>query len=112
MIRFSFASLLLVSALGLGACKNDAGPVTVVDPERLYNQMCARCHGLDGKGEPEVAKSLPVKDLTSAEVQTKPTEVLERIIMGGQNQMPPFGEVLSPRKIQAVVGHIRKLGKR
>ncbi|MDX2019102.1 MAG: c-type cytochrome [Deltaproteobacteria bacterium] len=111
MSGFSRAVLAL-GAVWLVACKNDAGPVTVVDPERLYNQMCARCHGLDGKGEPEVAKSLPVKDLTAADVQSKPTEVLERIIMGGQNQMPPFGEVLTPRKIQAVVGHIRKLGKR
>ena len=35
---------------------------------------------------------------------------LERIIMGGQNQMPAFGGMLSPRKIQAMVGHVRKLG--
>jgi len=100
--------LMLVGLLFSG-CKNDAGPITEIDPERIYNQMCARCHGVDGRGDPEVAKSIPVKDLTSAEVQGKPTEVLERIIMGGQNQMPPFGEALSQRKIQAVVGQLRKL---
>ena len=100
--------LMLVGLLFSG-CKNDAGPIAEVDPERIYNQMCARCHGVDGRGDPEVAKSIPVKDLTSPEVQAKPTEDLERIIMGGQNQMPPFGEALSPRKIQAVVGQLRKL---
>lgn len=108
--RLAF-QLVLASAL-LTACKNDAGPVSEVDPERIYNQMCARCHGVDGRGDPEVAKSIPVKDLTAPEVQGKATEDIERIIMGGQNQMPPFGEALSPRKIQAVVGHLRKLGGR
>jgi mono/diheme cytochrome c family protein len=114
MIRPTIQSSILVCQVLLAVslitgCKNDAGPVSEVDPERIYNQMCARCHGVDGRGDPEVAKSIPVKDLTSAEVQAKPTEDLERIIMGGQNQMPPFGEALSQRKIQAVVGHLRKL---
>ncbi len=103
---------VIVAALSLAsACKNDAGPVIAVDPETIYNQMCARCHGVDGKGEPEVAKTLPVRDLTSLEVRSRPTEDLERVIMTGKNQMPPFAEVLSPRKIQAVVGHIKKLGQ-
>lgn len=104
-----FACQLFLAGLSFAGCKNDAGPIAEIDPERIYNQMCARCHGVDGKGDPEVAKSIPVKDLTSAEVQAKPTEALERIIMGGQNQMPPFGEALSQRKIQAVVGQLRKL---
>ena len=107
IVRLAFGAVVGLSA----GCKNDAGPITEVDPERVYNQMCARCHGVDGKGVPEVAAAIPVKDLTSLEVTSKPTENLERIIMMGQNQMPPFGEALSPRKIQAVVGHIRKLAK-
>lgn len=113
-------TLLAALALGVGAllaagtisgCKNDAGPVTTVEPEKIYNQMCARCHGLDGNGVPEVAATIPVRDLTSPELQARPTEDLERVIMGGQNQMPAFGEVLSPRKIQALVGYIKGLGK-
>lgn len=101
----------LAGAAWLSGCKNDAGPVMAVEPETIYNQMCARCHGVDGKGEPEVIKSLPVPDLTAPQVQARPTEDLERVIMAGKNQMPPFAEVLSPRKIQAVVGHVKRLGR-
>ena len=111
-IGLALRGTLVLVCLSLGtACKNDAGPVMAVDPERIYSQMCARCHGLDGKGDPEVAKSMPVRDLTSVEIQSRPTEDLERVIMGGKNLMPPFGQALSPRKIQAVVGHIKKLGR-
>lgn len=103
------AGVLVV--LLLSACKNDAGPVAEVNPEKLYTQMCARCHGVDGKGDPQIAQMMPVRDLTSPQVQARPTEDLERVVMMGQNQMPAFGESLSPRKIQAVLGHVKRLGR-
>lgn len=94
----------------VAACRQEAGPVTRVDPAELYGQLCARCHGADGKGDPEVAQALPVRDLTAPALRAQDPEALERVIMAGRNQMPAFGEALTPRKISALVGYVLKLG--
>jgi cytochrome c553 len=101
----------LISLVCLSSgCKHDAGPVVEVDSSALYAQMCARCHGDDGRGNAAMAQAMPIRDLTGAEVRSQPTEALERVIMAGRNQMPAFGDMLTPRKIQAVIGHIKRLG--
>jgi len=101
----------LTSAALLGACRQEAGPISAVSPVELYDQMCIRCHGANGKGDPTIAQTMPVKDLTSPEVKEIGAERLGQIIMAGQNQMPAFGNALTPRKIQALVGYILKLGE-
>jgi mono/diheme cytochrome c family protein len=109
MIRRS--SLLL--ALSLVACGNEAGPAIPVNPALLYTQMCARCHGEDGKGDPELKKTMPVRDFTHPEFRARATaDDIERVIMTGKNQMPAFGSNLSGPKIQAIAGHVKRLGAR
>lgn len=103
---------LLASGLLGAACEsNVAGPAVVVDPQSLYSQMCARCHGADGKGDPEMKKLMPVRDFTDPawKAAARPDR-LERVIMAGQNQMPGFGASLSQTKIQHLTGYVRKLG--
>lgn len=104
------AVAVAVASAATVACQHDAGPVVEVDPQDLYVQLCARCHGEDGRGNRALMEAMPVRDLTAPEVRAQPTEVLERVIMAGRNQMPAFGEMLTPRKIQAVIGYIKDLG--
>jgi mono/diheme cytochrome c family protein len=104
------APALLV--LALGACEGPpAGAPRKVDARELYVQNCARCHGLDGKGEPQARMTLPnLPDLTSAAWQAKVTsEQMERSVMTGKGMMPPWGAVLSRPKISAVVAYVRHL---
>ena len=103
--------LLLATAAALlaAACNNDAGPAVPIEPAALYTQMCARCHGVDGHGDPQ----LKVRDFSDPAFRaTARNEDIERVIMGGRNQMPAFGGLLSPPKIQAVTGYVKRLGAR
>jgi mono/diheme cytochrome c family protein len=110
--RIGLAAGVLGVACLAGGCKHEAGPVMPVEGAALYDQMCLRCHGPDGRGDPEIAKVMPVRDLTSPPVQGMGNEELERLIMAGKNQMPAFGGMMSVRKIQAVLGHVRHLGRK
>ena len=102
--------MLVWAGLFLG-CGNDAGPAMPIVPAALYNQMCTRCHGQDGQGNAELMKTMPIKSFSDPEVRPRlRTDDIERIIMTGKNQMPSFGAQLSGPKIQAVSGHVKRLG--
>jgi mono/diheme cytochrome c family protein len=91
---------------------DDPGPAMPVDPAAIYAQMCVRCHGPDGRGDSELKKTLPVRDLSDPAFQARTTpEEIARTIMAGKNQMPAFGAMLSPPKIQSLSGFVRRLGR-
>ena len=68
-MRGARLALALVLALGLGAAActspgDDPGLPVAVDPAVIYAQMCARCHGADGRGDPQIRQqrsTTPVK---------------------------------------------------
>jgi mono/diheme cytochrome c family protein len=104
--------LLLGLAAAAGACSssNEAGPAHPVDPAALYGQMCARCHGLQGRGDPEMRKTMPtMRDFADPELRKKTVEEIEGVIMAGKNPMPGFGASLSRPKIQHLGGYVRRL---
>jgi mono/diheme cytochrome c family protein len=93
---------------------DDPGPPVPVEPAVIYAQMCARCHGVDGRGDPEIRKTLPaVRDFHDPAFQARATnDEIARVIMAGKGQMPAFGSGLSVPKIQALSGYVRRLGVR
>jgi mono/diheme cytochrome c family protein len=100
-------ALLLASA----CTGTEAGPAVPVDPAAMYGQMCARCHGVDGRGDPTMKQTMPtIRDFAAAEFRARKTEEIEQVIMAGKNQMPGFGASLSMPKIQSLTGYVRKLG--
>jgi mono/diheme cytochrome c family protein len=104
---------LVLLALLAGGCNssNDAGPAVAVDPAAVYTQMCARCHGVDGRGDPVLKKTMPtMRDFADPELRARPNDQVEQVIMAGKNQMPPFGGQLSLPKIQALTGYVKRLG--
>jgi mono/diheme cytochrome c family protein len=108
-------ALLVVGALGgLGfgcSSSNEAGPAVEVDVQALYTQMCARCHGNDGRGDVEMKKTLPtIQDFALPAFRAKAPEEVEAVIMTGRNQMPAFGGALTRPKIQHLGGYVRRLG--
>ena len=91
---------------------DDPGPALPVDPAAIYAQMCARCHGVDGRGDSEMKKTLPVRDFSDPTFQGRATsDEVARILMAGKNQMPAFGGLLSPPKIQSLSGYVLRLGR-
>jgi len=103
---------LVAAALMAGTCSTstDAGPAVPVDPAALYSQMCARCHGLDGHGDPQLKTQMQVRDFSDPELRAHQNQELEQVIMAGRKQMPAFGGMLSLPKIQVLTGYVRRLG--
>jgi mono/diheme cytochrome c family protein len=106
-------TFLLGGALGC-TTGDDPGPPVPVEPAVIYAQMCARCHGIDGRGDPEIRKTLPaVRDFHDPVFQARASnDEIARVIMAGKGQMPAFGAGLSVPKIQALSGYVRRLGLR
>lgn len=112
-MRGLLATAALAGLIGAGACTtgDDPGPAVPVDPAALYAQNCARCHATDGRGDPEIKKTLPVRDFHDPAFRAHATsEEIVRVIMAGKGQMPAFGGSLSLPKMQALSGYVKRLG--
>ncbi len=72
--------------------------------QRLYNQRCAVCHGLNGVPTIQQAPSFVAKDrLMQADMM-----LLQRVQMG-KNTCPPFMGVLKNEEILDVLNYARVL---
>jgi mono/diheme cytochrome c family protein len=104
----------LAAAAAAAGCTtgDDPGPAVPVEPAVIYARMCARCHGLDGRGEPEIRKTMPnVRDFHSPEFRGRATtDSIVSVVMAGKGQMPAFGSSLSLPKMQSLSGYVRRLG--
>ena len=86
------------------------------DGQRLYEDACATCHGLDGKGAPEgssIAVALP--DFTDCNTATREPDADWSALaahggafLGMSPQMPAFGDVLSAEEIRAILNYLRQ----
>ena len=113
MIRFGSLAVGLALAGSVAACTtgDDPGPAQAIDPAVIYAQMCARCHGMDGRGDAEIKKTMQVRNFHDPGFQVRATtEEIVRVVMAGKGQMPAFGASLSLPKMQALSGYVRRLG--
>jgi len=83
-----------------------------------YNLTCARCHGDNGKGNPEADKFFGQKipRLDSEVVQSLSDATLRQQITQGGGEMPPveidesgFRHRLPPQDVDAVIAYVRTL---
>jgi mono/diheme cytochrome c family protein len=114
-LRAALLATLALPVLG-AACTSpgdDPGLPVAVDPAVIYAQMCARCHGADGRGDAQIRQQLPVRDFSDPGFQARASsDDIARVIMAGKGQMPSFGSMLSQPKIQSLSGYVRRLGKK
>ncbi len=84
----------------------------------LYLINCAQCHGVAGKGDGGVLRTMSEKygytpaldpDLTSTAVQAIPDDGLLSIISNGVVVMPSFSKLLTQDERKLVVQHFRQL---
>jgi len=84
--------------------------------ERIYQGLCAPCHGSDGRGSWRAALFLlRPGNLAGPEVKRDSGQYLFEIIKNGgapigRPGMPAFGSQLSEADIHALVNYIRTLG--
>ena len=101
-LRPTLAALCLAAvclAAGLAACGPDPK-----SPEGLYRRNCARCHGIDGRGNPRAVKAKPGLDLTLSELAARRDRAeIRRRIVDGEGTMPAFGDKLTAQQVTALV---------
>lgn len=109
MITFAFVSCLAVSAISSNAFAGD-----VKNGKKVYDQNCAACHGVKGKGDGLAAAALKPKPNNFAKGVFKyggKDADLEKLIKSGKGPMPKWSGVISDKNIKDVVSYIRTLKK-
>jgi cytochrome c oxidase cbb3-type subunit 3 len=107
-VLFAACALLVHAAVQRGnpaARKNQPTRPAAADGRKMFESVCAACHGLDGRGSergPNVATRAEVQRLSDADTL--------RILQAGipAAGMPPFGALGVP-KLQAVMAYLRIL---
>lgn len=107
--------LLRLIHQGANSAAQNLKPSQEKDIDEQYEIFCSRCHGSDGKGNPEVGEQLVERpDFTSAEWQANVSDehIHKVIALGGvseglSEQMPAWGSVFSEAEIDRFVKKIR-----
>lgn len=92
----------------------------IAEGSRLYQQYCASCHGVDGRGAGPVTPALKVipPDLTRIDKKDGifPAEDLQKAISGqngvsvhGSREMPVWGSVLPKKEIVSIVRYLETI---
>lgn len=107
---------LLLLTLALGGLIAATATLHAVPAIEIWQQQCALCHGMDGKGETPVGRQWEVRDFTDPNEVTDLTDarIVEVVTEGikdekGRVKMIPFGQLLTEKEIQSMVAYVRAL---
>ena len=81
--------------------------------KKIYEKLCATCHGMSGKGDGPTAKTLDPQpaDHTSAEFQKQGDGAIYWKLSTGRGVMPAFKDLLSKTERWYLTAYIRTLGE-
>jgi mono/diheme cytochrome c family protein len=90
-----------------------------ISPEQLaqakttFGERCARCHGVDGRGQTVLGGMLGVPNFTDEKwwKEEKSDKRLINSVTEGKDDMPAFGKKLSKQEITALVFYVRRFNK-
>jgi mono/diheme cytochrome c family protein len=83
-------------------------PKDKVDAHALFNENCAKCHGMDGRARTFHGRLVGAQNFTDAKWRTNVTdEEMSDAIKKGPKAMPAFGKKLSQAEIDALVAYVR-----
>lgn len=105
------AALLVVWGVGCRPAESQES----AKGKALFESVCARCHGRDGRGGAPVAGGITPRNFADPTFQRTRTDPLIRdaIVKGRSNgAMPPFGTTFTDEELGALVQHIRAIGAR
>jgi len=94
-------------ALALG-CTETVGPEREIDGQQLYEQYCARCHGLEGRPVPEQPQARNLADRRI--VDSLSDQSIEMMIKNGREpSMPAFRDQFTEASLMVLVAYVRSL---
>jgi cytochrome c5 len=109
-----FRSCPVAAALGVLLF---ATPARAADAKAVYEKLCSSCHGSDGRGNPEKAKSLKIDpkllNLGRPDVAGIDRAKLRTILLEGKDAMPAYGngKKLKPPDVDPVLDHAISLAE-
>ena len=105
--------ILIAAFLGLAATLS----IKAAEAKENWDNMCAKCHGAEGKGDTKMGQKLGCKDFTDPKVQAEmkdeaATKAIKEGLKSadGKTLMKPF-DTLSDDEIKALVAYVRGLKK-
>lgn len=109
----------LMAVMVLGLTLSASGSAQVADTKQVFDFYCAQCHGTagDGKGV-NVTKDFATdpRNFTSKEdMEKRSDDEIRTVIKDGgpaiskSPLMPPWGNTLSAKEVDDLLGYIRKL---
>lgn len=116
MMRTCLIGLVAVGFSGIIGLQDFAESAQTDDPAKgkmIYGSLCARCHGVDGKGQGTMKFTPPVADLTLPSVQNKLDAGLFKRIHEGKpgTAMGAYRSALSDEEILEVLVYVRTLAR-
>ncbi len=98
---------------GLAATLSTKG----AEAKENWDNLCAKCHGAEGKGDTKMGQKLGAKDFTDAKVQADmkddaATKAIKEGLKSSDDKtlMKPF-DTLSDDEVKALVAYVRGLKK-
>jgi mono/diheme cytochrome c family protein len=91
-----------------------AGVALAAPAAENWDNLCASCHGADGKGLTKTGKKLKLRDYTDAKVQAelKDADMAKAITDGvkvdGKEKMKAFKDEISAAEVTDLVAYVRK----
>jgi len=103
--------LVLPLALGLGAlaCGDPTGPTTPIDGKQIYDQYCARCHGVDGAGVAEQPAAQGRLNNLAVMSSKNDQQIMGVIRAGKPPTMPGFAGEFTEAKLMVLTAYVRSL---
>lgn len=104
--KLAFTTLLLFLVTGVAL----AAPAA-----ENWDNLCASCHGADGKAQTKTGKKLKLRDYTEAKVQAELKDdamtkaIADGVKIDGKEKMKAYKEEISDSEIQELVAYVRKL---
>jgi len=103
------SGLALVLAVGALGCTDDR---QLREGDQLYADLCARCHGANGQGDPRSVQLYPRQNLTRSGMIERGDRILIRDrIVRGYGLMPGYQFKLQPEEVGRLVNKCLEFGK-
>jgi len=103
-------ALVLLSTVTACHSGGSGGAPGGLDGKVLFESVCARCHAVDGKGDPTAKLQLGVPDMTDPAWQAAHSdEVIKLTVHEGSKskKMPALGDYFSDAQLDEIIKHVR-----
>jgi mono/diheme cytochrome c family protein len=106
----TLAVALVTIAGGAGCKRKEVEGSTRAEAKHLFDSVCAKCHGADGRGGVPSAEGQPApRNFADPSFQaSRSDEDLRRAIREGKGPMPPFGALFDQAQTTLLVDYIRQ----